>query len=525
MKHKSPITIATGIYLVSWMLIVLGVVPRWATLILAMATAVWMLGRPLEQGTQLFIRLIPFFIALPLTASFDNLNLWRPLSLILCVRLLWEYRVPIREEGKAILRTPLDWLKEHAMTRRLLILGALAILSLVGAIYPITGAIRIIYFINLLLVPIVVYTLVRHHRLTATDLMKDMALATGIIVGIGFLQLATTYLMDVYQFMRMWGEEIQLRQYGAQWSHIAVWLGNTWLAYYGDQLSLRMFSVFPDSHSFPTFILLGLPALFALATKPVMAQAYNIQKRLIYVRNSWLIIFIPLAFLAAILSGTRGIWAAAVGVAGLVILLWWLMPRLHIDVMRRRIFGYLASFLFIFFMLFAVAWPVFVSPQFLLGKGDWGLLGNRVRSILDFGETSNAQRILIWTASVRSIGQHPLLGIGIGNFPVVLKEDIRLADAGSSAHNLYLQVAAEMGIPAALEVMIVFGTIWFAAWHWFRRADRQELAYSAMLLIFLPWVYAYVLTDPILFDERVFLIFGTVTALIWASKMKRETRN
>src|SRR3989338_9607303 len=120
--------------------------------------------------------------------------------------------------------------------------------------------------------------------------------------------------------MRLWGEEIQLRLFGTEWSYIAVNLGNTWFAYYGEQLSLRVFSLFPDSHSFPIFLLLGLPALFAWTIqKPLAKTGYWAMVR---TRGLLATIWIPIALLMAILSGTRGIWAAGAGMVIWCSLIW-----------------------------------------------------------------------------------------------------------------------------------------------------------------------------------------------------------
>lgn len=170
-------------------------------------------------------------------------------------------------------------------------------------------------------------------------------------------------------------------------------------------------------------------------------------------------------------------------------------------------------------MLFAVAYPIFVSPQFLLSKGDWGLFGERIKSIIDFGETSNSQRIEIWKASLESIKERPLLGVGIGNFPMVLDQRIFLARAGSSAHNIYLHVASEMGILALVTV------IWFL-WLVFKKSyenfvsekDPLLVSYFAATILFVPWVLIYSLTDVALFDERSFLLFITTLSLILAIK-------
>ena len=48
------------------------------------------------------------------------------------------------------------------------------------------------------------------------------------------------------------------------------------------------------------------------------------------------------------------------------------------------------------------------------------------------------------------------------------------------------------------------------------RVRDVTLVIAGALLVYLPWVLAYVLTDPIIFDERVFLLFATTLALVWA---------
>jgi hypothetical protein len=44
------------------------------------------------------------------------------------------------------------------------------------------------------------------------------------------------------------------------------------------------------------------------------------------------------------------------------------------------------------------------------------------------------------------------------------------------------------------------------------------MAFAGSLLLYLPWILAYVMTDPILFDERIFLFFATICALVWAQR-------
>ncbi|MBI2065399.1 MAG: O-antigen ligase family protein [Candidatus Yanofskybacteria bacterium] len=406
-----------------------------------------------------------------------------------------------------------------------------AVLSIIPATDKVSAITRVIYFINLSLAGMVIYYLAGVKKDFAVRLVKNITIPVIIVIVAGFIQLISTYFIDIYQFMRIWGEGIQMRQFGVLWSEIAVRIGNTWFAYYGPQLSLRVFSLFPDSHSFPQFVLLGLPALFAVSLLKITNYELRITnlKDMIKTRANMRILWIPAAFLIAILSGTRGIWAASVGVLVIIagVICW--MHRSKAGKNHKNIFKYISSYMLVFFLLFTIAYPIFVSPQFLLSKGDWGLFGERIKSIIDFGETSNSQRIEIWKASLESIRERPLLGVGIGNFPVVLDQRIFLARAGSSAHNIYLHIAAEMGILA----LII--TVWFL-WLVFKKSydnfisDPPALGYSeakqdpllvtyfGATLLFVPWVLIYSLTDVALFDERSFLLFVITIALILSNK-------
>jgi O-antigen ligase len=163
--------------------------------------------------------------------------------------------------------------------------------------------------------------------------------------------------------------------------------------------------------------------------------------------------------------------------------------------------------------MFLVAFPIFASPQFLLSKGNANFLRNRIHSIIDLGETSNGTRLMIWRASIDSIRHNPLLGVGIGNFPVVLGQSIMLARAGSTAHNLYLHIPAEMGIPAGLVAFATLVLIGLRSWWWSLQARDTESLVAALTTLSLLWMYIYVGTDPIIFDERILLLFGVIVAL------------
>ncbi len=502
-------------------LVITGVLPRLVIPFWAAALAIYILSANLEDGVTFFARSIPFFVAIPITANFDSLNTWRILSGLIFLKWLWEKQLWKADWFSTLPcgRTGVwKWVKTHKIGVMLVLLVLIAILSATQAQSYVLAIRRIIYFVNLSLIGIVAYDLLRGSNDFRQRLIKNLSIPVMIVALAGMAQLISTYFMDIFQFVDFWAGKVELGLFGSAWANIAL-KANTWFSYYGDQLSLRMFSLFPDSHSFPIFLLLGLPAVFAVALRKV-AGVQNSLKTMFFTRASLLIVFVPIIFLAAILSGTRGIWVAGLGVLGVVLGILWLMKKQGAGERQKDIFKYVASYLAIFFLLFGAAYYIIASDQFQVSKSDAVMFGKRVRSVLDISETSNARRIEIWKASLRSIIKHPLLGVGIGNFPVVVGEDLARAKAGSSAHNLYLNIAAEMGIPA---LILAFWFLWLLlakAYKNFLETEncKLETIYFAAALIFIPWVLIYSLTDVAIFDERAFLLFVITIALVFGQQ-------
>lgn len=514
---KKALNLVFTIELTAFLLIITGVLPRFFSIPLAVLIYSYIMLAPPDDALILFTRSIPLFLAIPITKNFDSLNTWRIASILIFAK--WFFRKEIIagliDKIRILIKKPVQFVETNPFATCIIALFILALFSSVVAGDKIASIKKIIYFSNLSLIGIVATDLIKKESGFGERLVKNIFIPVIIAALAGLIQLTSTYFWDIYQFFGFWGQTVQCNQFGHGWCEIATKMGNTWFAYFGDQLSLRIFSLFPDSHSFPIFLLLGLPAVFAVSLKKLLGQRKIELKDLIKVRVSLLIIFVPLIFLMTILSGTRGIWLAGSGAA--------LTANVFIIAMtirketRQKIafFKYISLYLVLFFLLFLVAYPIFASPQFLLSKGNTALLSNRFRSIIDFGETSNKQRIEIWKKSFLSIEKHPLLGVGIGNFPIVLDQDISLAKAGSSAHNLYLHIAAEMGL---LALIITLWFIWLlirkAYLNFMKSKDDFLLVYFASALIFIPWVFLYSLTDVAIFDERTFLLFSITAALI-----------
>src|SRR3989338_6031340 len=495
MKHISSLDKIYAFEIVSFFLIIFGIVPRWWALVLACVLVVYSIATSLEDATTLFVRSIPLFIALPITHSFDNFNTWRIVSLVIFLR--WA----IVQYQKSNLKIQNDNIKIKILFISLLCISAFSIFVAADTMIALK---RLIYFINLSFVAIVAYDLIEKHQDYGRRIIQNFIPPLIIVLAVGFFQLASTYFFDIYQFIGFWGSLIQCLQFGSEWCSIAINQGNTWFAYNSfGQINLRMFSLFTDSHTFPMYILMTIPAVFAYASERIN---FTSLKTAVRTRARLFVLLVPLGFLAAILSNTRGIWLAGWGITlvALVTAIAW----------HRTVIRYLTGFLIIYLLMFAFVYPLSATPQFHLWAGQ-ATLGSRIHSIIDFSETSNKLRLAIWKASALSTLHHQLLGVGIGNFPSVLGQDISLAKAGSSAHNLYLQIGAELGIPALLIALALLWIIFKRAFDIFKKSSVPfDQLYFGALLIVVPWLYAYLMTDAALFDERAFLMFSILAVTI-----------
>jgi len=100
---------------------------------------------------------------------------------------------------------------------------------------------------------------------------------------------------------------------------------------------------------------------------------------------------------------------------------------------------------------------------------------------------SNQFRIVTWRTGLRMIEAHPLLGLGPEgpkyHFDEYLPEDVTVKPSGwyGHLHNIYLQYAAERGIPVMLIMVWILGKIGYDFWTALRRLPAGR-GYGRFLL-------------------------------------------
>lgn len=481
-------------------LIAIGTLPREGALFLAILIPIMFIIWTLEESVYFIARSIPLFLALPLTESFDNFNIWRILILITFLKLLFVEKRQILDTIKEIsdrtknsLKNSFTFIKQHYKIEFLItILLLLAILSLLKAEDLGSGIKRIIYFLNLGMLFFVVRYIT--NQINLIKLSRNFIISGLIVAIVGILQLASAYLMHINNFAEFWAFTIERNLYGNAWAQIVI-SANTWFAYFNQTIHLRMFSSFPDSHSFPIYLL----------TVSIFAASFISFKRITLNHICKpAIILLSLFSLCIVLSGTRGIWAAVI--APILIILYWAISKTN---KTKPDLWLLGLPILIFIIALLISQPIFNSKQFRLVENETGsvnqVLVKRLASIFDTEEVSNQGRIYIWKESLKSIVKNPLLGVGIGNFPTVLKQNIEMARAGSSAHNLFLQILSEMGIFAFVIFLLLIYEIYKKALDLSQNKDSLLKFFGHFSVLYLAWILAYTMTDPAIFDERAFL--------------------
>jgi len=111
------------------------------------------------------------------------------------------------------------------------------------------------------------------------------------------------------------------------------------------------------------------------------------------------------------------------------------------------------------------------------------------------------------------------LGVGLGNYVEVLDEDVLAAKKGASAHNLYLDFAAEIGVAGALFLIVIFILILKRSWEVFRRAKEDYFKFFGLVFgLYFVWILGYSFFDVVLLNDKVLLLFAAMVGSLYGIK-------
>ncbi len=517
-KHITSLNLVFFVEVLIVSLVIFNVIPREAVLFLAGLLIYFVLFAPKEDSVLLIARSIPVFVALPITENFDSLNTWRILVLILFLKWFFDSKFflfldalfkIIKKAKESFLESIKFAYKNWTVEFLTFLIFFISLLSLFKAEDVVQGVKRIIYFVNLSMLFFVVRSLAQ--KIGLVKIAKNVLISVALVVFVGFLQLFWAYFTPINDFSEFWAYEVNETLYGKEWANIAI-RANTWFAYYNEAIKLRMFSSFPDTHSFPLYLLMGSVFLMVILKKYISEK--NRKKYIFYT------VFLAFLIFATILSGTRGIWASFI--IPVFILFFWKFRK----IVNKETLKLTSIPLFLFLILLPLSAPIFSSNQFKIDtkqEVDSNIFAERLKSIVDTNEVSNKGRVYIWKESIRSISEQPLLGVGINNFPVVLKENLTASKAGASAHNIYLNVASEIGIFGLFVFLLMIYQIIKQAWILFLQNKENIYGIFALaLILIISWIAGYTMTDVAITDERAFLMLMILLGVLFSFSKQKE---
>lgn len=504
-KYLTPLDIIFATEVIVVVLASLGLIPREAILVWTGLAIFYMIFSPLDDSLWLVVASIPLFVALPVFDNFDTMANWRILIAVLFLCLFFKKGVSVSlikdQNGRWRIRENVKhYLVEYLSWAFL----AVAALSIFAADYKILAIKKLLFIINIFLLFLVIRNLVKNKE-AIIRIWQAAAVGGVAVIAVALIQFIAALFVPLFSLWQFWSDKVISVFYGQNLSELLSY-SNTWFAYYvKNPPTLRLFSVFPDSHSFAMFCLITVPIFLVLA----MLVQRKIKKVFYWVVAG-------LAFFGIVLSGSRGAWLSVLPAATVLIYIYG--RKLESVLSKKALAAFLIfGFLFLVSSLYPPLLYKFQSWQ--TGKMSTSTFSffERAKSISDLEEISNKGRLEIWRASLRSITAHPWLGVGLGNYFTVLSEDISVAKKGASAHNLYLDFASEIGIPGVLFLIGMFVDILYTSWLVFRRAGEPHFKFFGLLFgLYFVWILGYSFFDVVLLNDKVLLLFMVSAATLYS---------
>lgn len=254
--------------------------------------------------------------------------------------------------------------------------------------------------------------------------IRILFLLLALVSLVGLLQFLAQFFLNQAWLIDFYSKKLGPVFWGQAFSSLVSEYPSWFFSASGRPL-MRAFGLFPDPHMMSFFLGLILPIAFALALFLKKGQ-----KRLLALCF--------LAFAALLLTFSRGGYFGIIA-AGLVVLL---LAQRFLVAKKRRIV--LAGLILALFILVFFARPALV----------------RLASSFSVSEGSSAGRLAIWQGSFKIFLAHPVLGVGLGNYPKEVNPQA-LYRSPITSHNLYLDIASETGIfGLAIWLFLIFGSLY-----------------------------------------------------------------
>ena len=136
-------------------------------------------------------------------------------------------------------------------------------------------------------------------------------------------------------------------------------------------------------------------------------------------------------------------------------------------------------------------------------------------------QVRDVDRFQIMRVGLAMSMDHPLLGVGLGNYvPVFSSYNVSNMKREAPAHNMYLDLAAQMGIPALLLYLTVLAITWRGLWRMESRmrAEGRTRGFPFLLNLaiqaFFVNLMVFGLSGDVEFDYGAFIMLGAAVTLL-----------
>lgn len=136
-------------------------------------------------------------------------------------------------------------------------------------------------------------------------------------------------------------------------------------------------------------------------------------------------------------------------------------------------------------------------------------------------EIKDVDRLQLARVGLAMVSAHPLLGVGLGNYvPAFWDYNVSNMKRAAPSHNMYLDLAAQMGTPALLIYIGVFAV----TWRGLRRMEKElasrrrsrsfEFLLGLAIQAFFVNLAIFGLSGDVEFDYSAFILLGVALALL-----------
>ncbi|MCK5466410.1 O-antigen ligase family protein [Candidatus Parcubacteria bacterium] len=312
---------------------------------------------------------------------------------------------------------------------------------------------------------------------------------SGFILSlIGVVQFALQFLIGIDPIIIFWSKYVSPLFYGNTFG--AEVLSNpSWLVNISGATVLRAFSLFPDPHMFSFYLGLLIPIVLAIVL--VERRRHSRMSPSEFIDNKFLFLILITMLLAELLTFSRGGYLGMITGIGITIILLWR----QISFNKKIILGLIST----------------IAIIFLLTTGQ--SVVNRFLSSFDFNEGSNSERLKNWNQGSEIFANNFLFGVGIGNYSLEINPTIEYRSP-VYAHNLYLDIGAEMGIFALVVWLLLISITIFQLYKTNKNSDDEFFKIIAVGLIgSLIWFSVHSFFDTPIYSPTILGIFTVIISL------------